>query len=467
MLVVPALITLVPLLGGVRSIQGGTVAVLVIGYVITGFMEEMLWRGAVQRILAPTGTAKAVWLGSVLFGAAHLTNVLFRDSVALVLAQAFGAFCFGVGYAALRWRTNTIWPLMVLHLATDLFAAIGGLPKIPVLVGQDVVLLALGAYLIRGGACHSEGVNDETVRVFLVDDHKVVRSGLAAYLATEPGMAVVGEAGDGRRALDELAVLDRAGQLPDVVLMDLQMPAMDGVTATAEIKRRWPDVEVVAVTSFVEEARIRAALEAGATGYLLKDADAGDVAAAIRDGAGRRGAPRPGRREGPDRRSAGAAERRRQPDPARARGPRPARDRRHQPRDRQAPRRRRADRAHPRVEHPRQARAGQPHAGGDVGGQGGTRAAADGRPVSEPGSCGRCRRTSPGGWTALRSTSMPLEIRRRSGPARPTPVSTRNCSRCSSTASRWGSPVFDTEMRLIRCNKTWVGFYEHYFGVGP
>jgi DNA-binding NarL/FixJ family response regulator len=64
--------------------------------------------------------------------------------------------------------------------------------------------------------------------------------------------------------------------------MDQQMPAMDGVTATAEIKRRWPDVEVVAVTSFVEEARIRAALEAGATGYLLKDADAGDVAAAIR-----------------------------------------------------------------------------------------------------------------------------------------------------------------------------------------
>src|SRR4051794_8327292 len=149
LLVVPALITLVPLLGGVRSIEGGTVAVLVTGYVMTGFMEELLWRGAVQRILAPIGTAKAVWFGSALFGAAHLTNVLFRDSVGLVLAQAFGAFCFGVGYAALRWRTNTIWPLMVLHLATDLFAAIGGLPKIPVLVGQDVVLLVLGALMIR------------------------------------------------------------------------------------------------------------------------------------------------------------------------------------------------------------------------------------------------------------------------------------------------------------------------------
>ena len=77
-------------------------------------------------------------------------------------------------------------------------------------------------------------------------------------------------------------MLAASGDLPDVVLMDLQMPTMDGVTATAEIKRRWPDVEVVAVTSFVEEAKIRAALEAGATGYLLKDADAGDVAAAIR-----------------------------------------------------------------------------------------------------------------------------------------------------------------------------------------
>ena len=125
-------------------------------------------------------------------------------------------------------------------------------------------------------------MSDETVRVFLVDDHEVVRSGLAAYLATEPGMAVVGQAGDGRRALDEFAVLDRAGDLPDVVLMDVLMPEMDGITGTAEIKRRWPEVEVVAVTSFLEEGKIRAVLEAGAAGYLLKDADADDVVHAIR-----------------------------------------------------------------------------------------------------------------------------------------------------------------------------------------
>ena len=151
LLAVPAALSLVPLLGGVRNVGAGTLAVFVVGYILTGLMEETLWRGAVQRILAPTGTAQAVWLGSALFGAAHLVNVAFRDSVALVVAQAFGAFCFGVGYAALRWRTNTIWPLMVLHLTTDLFAAVGGLPKIPVLVGQDVVLLVLGAVLIRKG----------------------------------------------------------------------------------------------------------------------------------------------------------------------------------------------------------------------------------------------------------------------------------------------------------------------------
>lgn len=122
----------------------------------------------------------------------------------------------------------------------------------------------------------------DDIRVFLVDDHRVVRTGLAAYLGVEPGMRVVGEASDGRAALDELAVLDRSGDLPDVILMDLKMPRMDGIATTTEVKRRWPVIEVVAVTSFIEEEQIRAALEAGASGYLLKDADAADVAAAIR-----------------------------------------------------------------------------------------------------------------------------------------------------------------------------------------
>ncbi|NJC72570.1 response regulator transcription factor [Planosporangium thailandense] len=125
--------------------------------------------------------------------------------------------------------------------------------------------------------------DDSEIRVFLVDDHRVVRTGLVSYLATEPGMTVVGEAGNGRQALDEIAVLANHGRLPDVVLMDLQMPGMDGIETTAAIKQRWPDVEVVAVTSFVEETKIRGALAAGAAGYLLKDADAGEVADAVRD----------------------------------------------------------------------------------------------------------------------------------------------------------------------------------------
>jgi DNA-binding NarL/FixJ family response regulator len=119
-------------------------------------------------------------------------------------------------------------------------------------------------------------------RVFLVDDHAVVLSGLSAYLATEPDMLVVGQATNGRRALDAIAALADSEGVPDVVLMDMLMPVMEGVATTAAIKERWPEVEVVAVTSFLEEERVRDALAAGAAGYLLKDADAAAVTAAIR-----------------------------------------------------------------------------------------------------------------------------------------------------------------------------------------
>ena len=122
----------------------------------------------------------------------------------------------------------------------------------------------------------------DLIRVLTVDDHRVVRSGLSAYLQLMDDIEVVGEAEDGRRALDVLTRLQAAGRLPDVVLMDLLMPTMDGIAATREVKTRWPDVEVVAMTSFVEEAKIRGVLEAGAAGYLLKDADADEVAGAIR-----------------------------------------------------------------------------------------------------------------------------------------------------------------------------------------
>ena len=123
---------------------------------------------------------------------------------------------------------------------------------------------------------------DQAISVFIVDDHSVVRTGLNAYLSTEPGIEVVGEAADGREALARLAVLAAGPGVPDVILMDMQMPHLGGVETTARVKSQWPEVDVIAVTSFIEEARIRAALEAGATGYLLKDADAQDVVDAIR-----------------------------------------------------------------------------------------------------------------------------------------------------------------------------------------
>ena len=120
------------------------------------------------------------------------------------------------------------------------------------------------------------------IRVFLADDHGVVRRGMRAYLDLIDDIDVVGEAANGREALDRIAVLEPTGQLPDVVLMDLLMPVMDGIEATRLLKERFPTVEVVAVTSFVAEANVRAALEAGAAGYVLKDAEANELASAIR-----------------------------------------------------------------------------------------------------------------------------------------------------------------------------------------
>ena len=125
-------------------------------------------------------------------------------------------------------------------------------------------------------------LDSDTIRVFLVDDHAVVRAGLAAYLDTDPGMAVLGEATNGDDAIRRLAVLANTDGLPDVVLMDLLMPVTDGIATTAQIKQRWPLVEVVVVTSFRDEDKIKAALEAGASGYLLKNADAAAVTDAIR-----------------------------------------------------------------------------------------------------------------------------------------------------------------------------------------
>jgi DNA-binding NarL/FixJ family response regulator len=115
------------------------------------------------------------------------------------------------------------------------------------------------------------------IRVLIVDDHAMVRRGMRDFLDLHDDLEVVGEASDGDGALEAAATLH-----PDVVVMDLLMPGLDGIAATAEIKARHPAIEVVAITSFIEEDRITAAIEAGASGFLLKDAEADDLAAAIR-----------------------------------------------------------------------------------------------------------------------------------------------------------------------------------------
>ena len=125
-------------------------------------------------------------------------------------------------------------------------------------------------------------MSGEPIRVFVVDDHEVVRLGLRAFLGATPGVELIGEAADGRAALAELDALAERDALPDVVLMDLVMPEPDGVATTALVKKAHPGVDVVVVTSFGEAHRVHGALEAGATGYVLKDADVDEIVEAVR-----------------------------------------------------------------------------------------------------------------------------------------------------------------------------------------
>jgi two-component system, NarL family, response regulator LiaR len=115
------------------------------------------------------------------------------------------------------------------------------------------------------------------IRVMLVDDHTMVRRGLATFLQVFDDLELVGEAADGEAALQLCAYV-----LPDVILMDMVMPDMDGVTATGIIRQRFPSVQVLALTSFKEERLVQNALQAGAIGYLLKNVSAEKLAQAIR-----------------------------------------------------------------------------------------------------------------------------------------------------------------------------------------
>ena len=118
----------------------------------------------------------------------------------------------------------------------------------------------------------------ETIRVMIVDDHAMVRRGLAAMLKAKPDLELVAEAQHGQEALEQLCGSVR----PDVILMDLVMPQMDGPTAIRAIRRSWPGIRVIALTSFQDDQRVQQALQAGAMSYLLKNVSMNDLAQAVR-----------------------------------------------------------------------------------------------------------------------------------------------------------------------------------------
>jgi two-component system, NarL family, response regulator LiaR len=117
----------------------------------------------------------------------------------------------------------------------------------------------------------------EPIRVLIVDDHSVVREGLRTFLALQEGIEVVGEAADGHEAIERAVTLS-----PDVVLMDLVMPRVDGVKAMRALHQRLPGTRVIVLTSFLDDDRLMPAVQAGAAGYLLKDVEPAELARAVR-----------------------------------------------------------------------------------------------------------------------------------------------------------------------------------------
>lgn len=148
----PVLVALVPLAWG-WSPDPSTLVALTLGYAATGVYEELWFRGVVLRAALPLGPGRAAALTAVVFGAAHLANILFGQNAAVTAAQAVGAAAFGFGYAVLRLRTNALWVLAGTHGVLDLLLHTTGLHSGAlwgIMVGQDVVLCLVGLVALRG-----------------------------------------------------------------------------------------------------------------------------------------------------------------------------------------------------------------------------------------------------------------------------------------------------------------------------
>jgi membrane protease YdiL (CAAX protease family) len=152
LLALPLALTLLPLAGGVKAgIDGGTIALLIVGYALNSLAEDGMFRGIMPRVLRDRGLLVAVVVSSLFFGLAHFGNIISRpdQSIAITAAQSLGAFTQGIGLVALRLVNNTIWPVMLIHFLGDFFGQVGGVPIVLANVIESTVMLVYGIWIYR------------------------------------------------------------------------------------------------------------------------------------------------------------------------------------------------------------------------------------------------------------------------------------------------------------------------------
>lgn len=150
-LIVPALIVLIPFVGGFKAVDAGTLALLVVGYTFNSIAEDGMFSGLLPRVLRSRGLVVAVVVSAGLFGLAHFGNLLSRpdQSLAITAAQAVGVFTSGIGFIAIRLVTRSLIPVMLVHGFFDLFLQLGGAPLILANVVQSTLLLIFGIWILR------------------------------------------------------------------------------------------------------------------------------------------------------------------------------------------------------------------------------------------------------------------------------------------------------------------------------